>query len=912
MISPNQEYDDFFNLAFGRGKPYPYQSRLALDEYLPELLNAPTGAGKTDAILGAWLWRRYDDAKRRRPSAVGRRLVYCLPMRSLVEQTEAAAIGAITNLEQQGTVEEGRFNVRVLMGGDVADDWHIHPEREIILIGTQDMLLSRALNRGYAMSRFRWPVQFGLLNNDCLWVFDEVQLMGDGLVTSAQLAAFRERFLTFGSARSLWMSATIKRDWLSTATDFKNRVPDLRPSDIEKADRITQPLKDRLEAKKILRPAPMTGEENCCTPSGLATFVRKQHQPGTQTLVIVNTVKRAREVYKELKNYDWSSPSDERQKKTPARRKKIHDSPNWIRLIHSRFRPAERRKWLTWLKEDAPPDTGRIIVATQVAEAGLDISSRLLVTDLAPFSSLVQRFGRNNRKGEYKQDKSDHEYGEIYWVDLLEVESSKKSKKDGESQDSAAEKKLKDQAKPYEVAQLRAARELLANMNSAAPEDLEKISDQQTYIPKNVLRRREMLDLFDTAPDLTGAHIDVAKFVRNDDDRDVMVAWRSDIKCNRLGFPFKSKTERLRHDELCRVPIDQFKKFLEDRIKIADGKRIAWTWDLVSSKWHNVKESNVRPGMTVLLDAYVGGYSKEEGWNPDAKPGKNGPATVDPAERRKTRPIESRELRFTERNTEEGWDDDPRSQMRYVQTLDAHSSEVRERANKILGELSDLSLDDWREDLLLAALHHDWGKAHEVFQDTLHRGVDEKYGINRDIVLAKSDNNAKHARTGLRHELASALALLQSGANDLAVYLAACHHGRVRLQIRSNPKERPPEECSGGLYALGICQRDKLPAVTLDGEPKGEIPELDLEPMLLGSYDARKPSWTTRMRRLRGGELRDGEERPKAKYSANGVEREREVLGIFRLAFLESLIVAADVWASRYPQNIVPKDKDET
>ena len=35
-----------------------------------------------------------------------------------------------------------------------------------ILIGTQDMLLSRALNRGYGMSRYRWPMHFGLLNND--------------------------------------------------------------------------------------------------------------------------------------------------------------------------------------------------------------------------------------------------------------------------------------------------------------------------------------------------------------------------------------------------------------------------------------------------------------------------------------------------------------------------------------------------------------------------------------------------------------------------------------------------------------------------------------------------------------------------------------------------------------------------
>ena len=36
----------------------------------------------------------------------------------------------------------------------------------MILIGTQDMLLSRALMRGYGMSRYQWPVHFALLHND--------------------------------------------------------------------------------------------------------------------------------------------------------------------------------------------------------------------------------------------------------------------------------------------------------------------------------------------------------------------------------------------------------------------------------------------------------------------------------------------------------------------------------------------------------------------------------------------------------------------------------------------------------------------------------------------------------------------------------------------------------------------------
>ena len=111
-----------------------------------------------------------------------------------------------------------------LMEGENAEEWDIYPEREAILVGTQDMLLSRALNRGYAASRARWPIQFGMLHTDCLWVFDEIQLMGAGLATTAQLEAFRrtlpheesEPSDASRSGGSVWMSATMQRDWIET------------------------------------------------------------------------------------------------------------------------------------------------------------------------------------------------------------------------------------------------------------------------------------------------------------------------------------------------------------------------------------------------------------------------------------------------------------------------------------------------------------------------------------------------------------------------------------------------------------------------------------------------------------------------------------------------------------------------
>lgn len=66
--------------------PYPYQIRFATDERLSELVDVPTGLGKTAMAVLGWLWRRRFHKEPEIRNATPRRLVYCLPMRVLVEQ----------------------------------------------------------------------------------------------------------------------------------------------------------------------------------------------------------------------------------------------------------------------------------------------------------------------------------------------------------------------------------------------------------------------------------------------------------------------------------------------------------------------------------------------------------------------------------------------------------------------------------------------------------------------------------------------------------------------------------------------------------------------------------------------------------------------------------------------------------
>ncbi len=80
-------FDELFTRATGIKKgPFQYQQHFATASSLPNIVRVPTGLGKTAMAVLGWLWRRRfaDEAIK---MATPRRLVYCLPMRVLVEQT---------------------------------------------------------------------------------------------------------------------------------------------------------------------------------------------------------------------------------------------------------------------------------------------------------------------------------------------------------------------------------------------------------------------------------------------------------------------------------------------------------------------------------------------------------------------------------------------------------------------------------------------------------------------------------------------------------------------------------------------------------------------------------------------------------------------------------------------------------
>ena len=863
-------------------------------------------------------------------------------MRVLVEQTYRVTVEWLKklNIHAEEPTEQSEawvkpkddhgkhpIAVHLLLGGEEKSDWALWPERDAILIGTQDMLLSRAMNRGYAAGRARWPLEFGFLNSDCLWVFDEIQMMDTGLASSLQFDAWRQSLLLRPDrdqfpekkrnhlsrpCRSLWMSATMAKHWLERAVDWlpqASRAWDDR-HELQSRDFENDRVKELFANKKRLEKAPIAtltvpkGKDSKPDVTGylddLVPQILEHKAADGLTLIIVNTVDRAVGIFRRLK---------EKSKETE------------IFLIHSRFRPMERQHWAEFLgRKDSK---SRIVVSTQVVEAGVDLSAKVLFTELAPWASLVQRFGRCARfifLGD--GNKVLNENGTIYWMDIADHERA---------------------VLPYSVEELGASRSILMRLalddvglqalTDLRPHLVSQAATLFPYEPRFVPHDKDLFDLFDTTPDLTGADVDISRFIRDGEELDVQVFWRevpSGVN--------PTKKDRPHRRELCAVPFHRFREFVRETLKLqhriwrrqyskGPKRKAAWQpLDFVSV------DQAVYPGQVFLLERSCGGYDRALGW------------TGIPTDRGFDLPPPIEPAKATAQDEEEEADD--LSQIDAWLTIEEHTRDVCQKLEELLAS-SGVSESEIKV-LRLAARVHDWGKAHSAFQaklltasveaDKVQQKLHEQPAAKapddawrKDKIRRVPNDPSDGRRPGFRHELASALAILEAlyrakpkhlafawpdgldKANfgdvptdtpssdladhplmrelgglsadelDLLVYLVAAHHGKVRMSLRSSPddaRDNVPDPCPVSKdsnkpirQARGVRDGDEVPACKI---PDAETPlvVLSLDLMELGLSSRYGASWRERTQLL--------------------LER----LGPFQLGYLEALLRAADCRAS--------------
>ena len=789
--SPRAEsFRSFFSAATGGFEPYDWQCQVAL-EGIPDVLPIPTGLGKTEGAVLAWAWRRLvarDDEPLH--------LVFCLPMRSLVTQTVERLRKCFDVFRDQKELAVG---VHQLMGGALDEEWTRWPDKPWVLVGTQDQLLSRALNRGYAMNRFEWPIHFGLLNQDCRWIIDEVQLMGPGLRTTAQLDWMRQkRFRSVKACRTTWMSATVGRSFLATVDrkrDGLDTVFEFEPQ--LDTDPKVQWWRD---AKR-----PVDWSQHA-TAEAIASDVEQKHRPETLSLVICNTVEMARTVFRAL-----------------------GDTQPKI-LLTSRFRRQDRetheRRLLSFETERRkhsgaaiPEHPGLICVSTQVVEAGVDISAHQLWSELAPWPSILQRLGRLNRNG---RDQEAHAW---FWETPKEGPGKQERIGPYDADDIARAKKLLEALRPLSqshpfsaaVGQLAATHE--AELDAA-------LQPKPTPLP----RALDVHGLFSTERDVHGGFTDVSAFVRGTDpDADLTVFWRewsgnTPPRGDDLDGPDLDLG-----NEGCPIAFVRLKEALKTRPS-------GWLWNDEAERWEHVAPDELRPGMVVMLHRDVGAYDANEGWT---------------GERQSVLSYVPRAGRG------HALRDDSRTECGYWSRLEVHLSDAKREAEQLCDGLGLGDDDDERRAVVEAAGLHDLGKAHPQWQAALPAlsalqggpwakcplvlAVDAKssdedicqrvVALRRDAVALPEEPRwrgpeelvrlrwavgeklnpgeldglkqvdgvrwAGHVpfRPAMRHEAASALAMWKSYRQGhapypaLAVYLAAAHHGKVRTVLRATTNE---------------------------------------------------------------------------------------------------------------------------
>lgn len=419
-----EEFGAFFAALNGGHYPFSWQEEV-LDHICehgvwPERINAPTGSGKS-SVVDIHLFANALAAVGAAPR-VPRRLCVTVGRRALVDSQADRAREILKCMED--ALADGSGDPDILRrvaealqsfqtrndekGSKPFETGHIRGElsnRDLpvtdisacaIIAATPDMYGSRALFRGYGSTKAARPRETALLTMDTVMVLDEAHMNRQPLHTTQRIAELQKREADLGVPTLQVVETTATpstEDSESTTLGVDIEALD-KPNDKE--------LHKRVYSHKELMLHPIDkwdgkpGNAPTVNAAVDAIMERLAHREAGESSkkaytvgCIVNHVRTAISIKEAL-----------------AKNKAL--GKDEVQLLVGRKRPYD----LENLQEDHPnlfstrgDESVKVVVATQTLEVGIDVDFADLVTELAPASSLAQRFGRVNRLGRRKDSK---------------------------------------------------------------------------------------------------------------------------------------------------------------------------------------------------------------------------------------------------------------------------------------------------------------------------------------------------------------------------------------------------------------------------------------------------------------------------------------------------------------------------
>ncbi|MDW8069249.1 MAG: DEAD/DEAH box helicase [Anaerolineae bacterium] len=380
---------------------YPFQERVKalLHQGRSVVLQAPTGSGKTRAALAPFIEAFFDFP----PEAFPRQCLYTVPMRVLASQFEYEYRRLAESYQRRF---DRCLEVRI-QTGDRPEDPELLGD---LVFATLDQVLSSALGVPYSLPESKANVNVGAVLNAYL-VFDEFHLFPpQAQQTTLQLLRLFGQLSPF-----VLMTATFSGTMLREIAHLLGAEPVLVPAEevawIETGGG-QHPRKRRrlvwrekvLEAEDVLRAHDRRSVAVCNTVERALALYQALVERGCRPVPVDHPVLTP--LYEQVRAA--LSPDRHRrllEEAVKTLREQMADASEttpWVMLLHSRFERPHRQVKEAFLRAECGPQTGEarwqvpslIVVATQVVEVGVDITSGALHTELAPAASIVQRAGR--------------------------------------------------------------------------------------------------------------------------------------------------------------------------------------------------------------------------------------------------------------------------------------------------------------------------------------------------------------------------------------------------------------------------------------------------------------------------------------------------------------------------------------